>query len=246
VTRAARDVRVLPDAAALFHAAAAELSAAAAVAVARANRFTLALSGGRTPRGLYELLAKDAAYRDTLPWDRTHVFWGDERHVPPDHRDSNYRLARETLLDQVPLPAANIHRVPAEDPEAERVADRYERELRAFFTLDADGIPRFDVVLLGLGTDGHTASLFPGADALAETRRLAVATRGPVPPVERVTLTLPVLNHAACVVFLVSGADKAGIVRAVLEDSRDPPLPAQRVRPVGRLVWLLDAAAGAW
>jgi 6-phosphogluconolactonase len=171
------------------------------------------------------------------------VYWGDERHVPPEHPDSNYRMAREALLDHVPLPGANVHRVPAEEPDARRAAERYERDLRAGFALAATTLPRFDLVLLGLGADGHTASLFPGAEALDETLRLAVATRGPAPPIERITLTLPVLNHAACVAFLVSGADKAAVVRAVLAEPRSPLLPAQRVRPAGRLVWLLDAAA---
>jgi 6-phosphogluconolactonase len=236
-------VHVLPDATALFRTAAEQVCASSRAAVAARGRFALALAGGRTPRGLYALLARDATFRGAIPWDRTHVYWGDERHVPPEHPDSNYRMAREALLDHVPLPGANVHRVPVEEPDARRAAERYEHDLRAGFALAGATPPRFDLVVLGLGADGHTASLFPGAEALDETVRLAVATRAPAPPIERITLTLPVLNHAACVAFLVSGADKAAVVRAVLAEPRGPPLPAQRVRPAGRLVWLLDAAA---
>jgi len=237
-------VRVLPDPEAVFRMAAEEVRAAARAAVERRDRFVLALSGGHTPRGLYALLAGDPAYRAAIPWDRTHVFWGDERHVPPDHPDSNYRMAREVLLDCVPLPDANVHRVFAEDGDAGRAAARYEQDLREFFRLEEAALPQFDLVLLGLGPDGHTASLFPGARALEEMTRLVVATRPPASGADRITLTLPVLNHAACVTFLVAGADKAPVVRVVLEENpRDALLPAQRVRPVGRLLWLLDSAA---
>jgi 6-phosphogluconolactonase len=236
-------VRVLPDAGALFHAAAEEWVAAARSAVGDRGRFALALSGGRTPRGLYRLLADEVAFRDAMPWDRTHVFWSDERHVPPDHPDSNFRMAREALLDRVPVPAANIHRVPGEDPDARRAAARYESEIRAFFGSALSAVPRFDLILLGLGTDGHTASLFPGTSASDDTTRLVVVTRAPAAGGERISLTLPVLNRAGCVMVLVSGADKAAITRTVLGEPRDPPLPAQRVRPAGRLLWLLDAAA---
>lgn len=235
---------MLPDPQAVFRTAAEEVSAAALAAVAQRDRFVMALSGGHTPRGLYTLLAGDAAFRAAIPWDRTHVFWGDERHVPPDHPDSNYRMAREALLDRVPLPGANVHRVRAEDGDAGRAAARYERELRGFFGLEGAQRPQFDFVLLGLGPDGHTASLFPGTSALEETTRLVVATHVPALGTDRITLTLPVLNHAACVTFLVVGADKAPVVHAVLEGKpRDVLLPAQRVRPAGRLLWLLDSAA---
>jgi 6-phosphogluconolactonase len=236
-------VRVLPDPPAMFRTAAAELSAAARAAVAQQGRFSLALPGGHTPRGLYALLAGDEAFRTAIPWARTHVFWGDERHVPPEDPDSNYRMAREVLLDRVPLPAANVHRVFAEERDAGRAAARYEQELRGFFGLEGAALPRFDFVLLGLGPDGHTASLFPGTSALQEATRLVVATHVPALGTDRITLTLPVLNQAACVTFLVSGAEKAPVVRAVLEQRRGTPLPAQRVRPTGRLLWLLDAAA---
>jgi 6-phosphogluconolactonase len=236
-------VRLLPDPPAVFLAAAAELCAAAQAAVGERGRFVMALSGGHTPRGLYDLLARDQTLRMAIPWDRTHVFWGDERHVPPDHPDSNYRIAREALLERVPLPEANVHRVFAEEPDAGRAAAQYEQELRGFFGLEGAAFPCFDFVLLGLGQDGHTASLFPGTSALEETARLVVATHVPALGTDRITLTLPTLNHAACVVFLVCGAEKAPIVRAVLDEPRGSLLPAQRVRPTGGLLWLLDAAA---
>lgn len=233
---------MLPDAPALFRAAAEEVSVAAQEAIAQQGRFTIALSGGHTPRGLYSLLATDKG-RPPIVWRQVHVFWGDERHVPPDHPDSNYRMARETLLDHVALPQANVHRIPAEEPDADRAAARYEEELRRFFRLDGASLPRFDLVLLGLGAEGHTASLFPGTAALDETARLVVAAHVPALGTDRITLTLPVLNHAACVLFLVAGSEKAAAVHTVLEQPGGTPLPAQRVRPAGRLIWLLDAAA---
>lgn len=236
-------MRVLPDAEALFRAAAEEVVAAAQAAVRGRGRFAIALSGGRTPGGLYGLLATDDGFRSQVAWARTHVFWSDERHVPPDHPDSNYGMVREALLDHVPLPTANVHRVRAEEGDATHAAALYEEDLRGFFGVEGADLPRFDLVLLGLGPDGHTASLFPGTAALEETNRLVVATQGPALAADRITLTLPVLNHAACVMFLVSGAEKATAVHTVLEDRRKSLLPAQRVRPAGRLVWLLDKAA---
>jgi 6-phosphogluconolactonase len=238
-------VLVLPDAPALFRAAADEVIAAAQDAIARRGRFTIALSGGHTPRGLYTTLAAGGDGGSRIAWDHVHLFWGDERHVPPDHPDSNYRMAREALLDRVAVPPANVHRIPAEDPDAARAAARYEEELRRFFELDGTSVPRFDLVLLGLGRDGHTASLFPGTAALADTTRLVVAAHVPALGTDRITLTLPVLNHAACALFLVSGPEKAAVVHKVLEEPGATPLPAQRIRPAGRLVWLLDAAAAA-
>jgi 6-phosphogluconolactonase len=176
-----------------------------------------------------------------------HVFWGDERHVPPDHPDSNYRMANEVLLSQVPIPPANVHRIKSEHPDARQAADDYEQTLQAFFRLAAGQHPRFDLIFLGLGPEGHTASLFPGTQALHETHRLVVSTWVGKFFTDRITLTPPVLNNAAGVVFLVSGEDKALALKAVLEGHDEPEqLPAQLIRPAhGRLLWLVDRAAAS-
>ncbi|MHB8992764.1 MAG: 6-phosphogluconolactonase [Chloroflexota bacterium] len=240
-----------PDLQRLSEAAAGLFVELAGDAVDRRGRFAVALSGGSTPRRLYQLLA-GAPWRQRVDWGCCHFFWGDERLVPPDHPDSNYRLARETLLDGLPLSPDQIHRVPVELGEPETVAAAYEEELRRFFgrgpaagdkplSYTLEEFPRFDLVLLGLGTDGHTASLFPGQVALEQRDRWAVATppgRLP-PPVDRITLTLPVLNAARIVVFLVAGADKTSVLREILEG--ESCLPAARVRPTqGELRWFVD------
>ncbi len=237
---------MVADAAALASAAATEFARRAAEAIGRSGRFAVALSGGHTPRRAYELLAEPRGPAgDRLPWDRVHVFWGDERCVPPDHPDSNFRMAREALLDRVPIPPANLHRIRGEAASPDDAASGYEDDLRAFFSIAADAPPVFDLVFLGLGGDGHTASLFPGGPALAEARRLAVAAGGPPPATHRVTLTLPVLNSARAVVFLVSGGDKVSVLARILACSDpDPTLPASLVRPRdGELLWLADRAA---
>jgi 6-phosphogluconolactonase len=242
------DLRRFEDGAELARAAAEELTRRAADAVRARARFSVALSGGSTPRRLYRLLADPAQpFRDRIDWSATHFFWGDERHVPPDHPDSNYRMAREALLDVVPVPAGNVHRMRGEEADAARAAAEHEAELRAFFSSDFSDQPRFDLVLLGLGADAHTASLFPGGEAVRERERWVVA-----PWVEklaswRLTLTPPVLNRAAAVIFLVQGEEKAEAVRAVLEGDPDPDrYPAQVVRPEnGDLLWLVDDAAAS-
>jgi 6-phosphogluconolactonase len=296
-----REVRVVADAEELTRAAAEEVAATLAKAAAgfpsdkqggsrlatsgrgsdgRQSRHSLlvgaatfVLSGGSTPRSLYRLLADpNAPWRGRIDWPAIHFFWGDERHVPPDHPDSNFRMAREAMLDHVPAPAAHVHRIAGEEPDAARAAERYERELIDLFALRAggndgeggegaasvagSGWPRFDLVLLGLGEEGHTASLFPGSPLLARTPPLA----GTRPPgwlaaavwVEklatwRITLTAAAINHAANVIFLVSGAAKAPALAAVLEGEPQPQLyPAQVVAPIqGRLLWLVDRAAAA-
>ena len=210
-----------------------------------AKPFTMALSGGSTPMGLHTLLVSDPAVRDRLPWHHLHFFWGDERHVPPDHPQSNYRMAYETLLSLAPVPAENIHRVPAEEPDAALAAKKYEQELQAFFGLEAGQLPRFDCILLGMGPDGHTASLFPGTEALHETNRLVAANWVEKYKTYRITLTVPVLNHADLVVFLVSGAEKAEALREVLQgDYRPNRFPAQLIRPgPGKLLWIVDKAS---
>ena len=219
-------------------AAAGEMVEISTTAVAARGRFSVALSGGETPRGLLALLASEQ-YRGRIAWDRTHVFWADERCVPPDHKDSNYRLATELLLSKVPLPTANIHRIHGEEPPS-IAADRYQEELASFF---GDIASTFDLIILGMGADGHTASLFPGASTLGETKRLTV----PVPPSgmghARVTLTFPAINRARNVLFLVAGEPKAQRVREVLE-GEGSGLPAGLVRPErGSLLWCLDKGA---
>lgn len=216
-------------------------------AVHAKGSFTVALSGGSTPRSVYALLVSTAEipFRAQAPWDKTHFFWGDERHVPPEHSDSNYRMAHDTMLSKVPVPSENVHRIKSENPDAGKAAEEYAQTLREHFKLDVGQWPRFDLVLLGMGADGHTASLFPGTSVLQEQILLVAA-----PWVEkfhsyRITLTFPVLNNAACVMFLVSGADKAGTLRAVLQGDKEAGLfPAQRVCPPnGKLLWLVDRPA---
>lgn len=238
-------IEILPDADRLAEAATGRFLQSASRAVQSRGVFTVALSGGSTPRGAYSHLAGAQA----LEWGKALVFWGDERCVPPEHPQSNYRLARESLLRHIPIPAGNIHRMPGElEPEA--AAQEYERELSTVFSGNAvrgSQLPRFDLILLGLGRDGHTASVFPGSTALSEQERWVVAQ----PPVGdgpwRLTLTPPVINAASEVLFLVAGHDKADILRRVLHGPRDPlNLPAQAIQPSdGELMWLLDAAAAS-
>lgn len=253
-----REIRIVEDAAAVSRVAAEEVTAALAPGRERGatGLVSCALSGGSTPRTLYQLLADPASpYRDRIAWEAIHFFWGDERHVPPDHPDSNFRMAREAMLDRVPVPAAHIHRVAGEEPDAARAAERYEREMLELFQLDPDrdgppsaarlDWPRFDLVLLGLGEEGHTASLFPGSPLLAERRHLAAAVWVAVHDTWRITLTPPVINHAAAVMFLVSGAAKAAALAAILEGEPEPErYPAQVVAPLdGRVLWIVDRAA---
>ncbi len=239
------DIRVLPNEDALFCAAAEEFALIGAEASRAHGAFSVALSGGSTPKGLYRLLASDPRLKAAVPWEKTHVFWGDERHVPPDHSDSNYRTANETLLSKVPIPSKNVHRIAGEQPDAARAAAAYEEEIRRHFRLAPGELPRFDLVLLGLGTEAHTASLFPGTAALEETRRLAVSNWIDKLSTDRITLTAPVFNAAANVAFLVAGQDKAEPLKAILEGPYEPrQLPAQLVRPAsGRFLVFADAAA---
>lgn len=231
---------IVPDSNALTRAAA-ELFVAEAQSALQANRhFSIALSGGSTPRALYQLLA-----HTPLVWENIHLFWGDERCVPPDHADSNYHMTAESLLTRIHIPPENIHRIQGELPP-EEAALQYENELQKFF----DGVPRFDLILLGLGDDGHTASLFPDSPALHEQTRWVVAvphTAPPSPLVPRVTLTLPAINATRQVVFLVSGAGKAKRLAEVLRVPTSPPLlPAQLIQPdTGELLWLVDQPAAA-
>jgi 6-phosphogluconolactonase len=229
----------------LFQAAADEVIRAATEAVAQRGRFTIALSGGSTPRSMYTLIAANASA--SLPWDRMFFFWGDERHVFPDDPESNYRMAKETLLSKVAIPPANVFRIPAENPDASAAAAAYEQTLRKFFALAPGEFPRFDQILLGIGPDGHTASLFPETEALQEKSRLVVANWVEKMQTSRITLTLPVLNAARCVAFMVSGIDKAPALHEVLEGSAPAEMyPSKLVQPsAGKLIWFVDRAAAS-
>jgi len=241
LSETSNEVRIFDGVSDLMRAAAEEIALAARQAADDRGRFAWALAGGSTPRTVYELLASDF-YRASMPWNAIHFFWGDERHVPPDDPDSNYRMAREAMLDRVPAPAENVHRIPAEEPDAERAAAEYESVLRVSFSLAPGEWPRFDLVLLGLGKDGHTASLFPGGGAVGERERLVVAPWVEVQRTFRITLTPPVLNHARRAMFLVSGEEKAEALHAVLEGAREPErYPAQIVE--GNRLWMVDRAA---
>ncbi len=242
---ASAEIRVLTTPQELFEEAAEETIRLAAEAVSARGRFTVALSGGSTPKGLFNLLATNG--RATLPWDRTFFFWGDERHVPPTDSDSNYRMANETLLSKVPVPPGNVFRIAAENPDAAAAAAAYEQTLRKFFETDAPAVPRFDLILLGMGPDGHTASLFPGTAGLQEKSRLVIANWVEKLKAYRLSFTFPVLNAARNVDFLVGGTDKASVLRSVLEDDgAGEPYPAKLVRPNdGRLIWFLDRAAAS-
>jgi 6-phosphogluconolactonase len=238
-------LRIVADKPALYRQAAAEFVRTAARAVKERGRFAVALSGGTTPAGLYAVLTAEARVRGAVDWERTQAFWGDERQVPPDHQDSNYRMAREVLLSKVPVPEANVHRIPGEIPDAAEAALRYEEELRATLGLTANKLPRFDLVLLGLGADGHTASLFPGTEALREKHRAVIANWIDTLRAWRITLTVPAINRARSVMFLVCGEDKAEAVKSVLEGPRNlKALPARLIQPEsGRMLWFLDRPA---
>ena len=216
-------------------------------AIEASGAFKVALAGGSTPRRTYELLA-DPSLSHQIDWEATHVFFGDERAVPPDHPDSNYRTAFETLLSKVKVPEAQIHRMEGERSDLDAAAADYETALAESFDLSVgSSLPRLDLVMLGMGEDGHTASLFPGTRALGETRDWVVANDVPQKATRRLTLTAPVLSAARCVMFTVAGADKAASLSAVLEGPPDPErFPSQLIVPVdGELLWLIDRAAAA-
>ncbi len=236
-------VQSFPDIDALSQAAAEHIVTAAAAAIAAHGRFSIGLSGGSTPRPLFERLAREP-FSGQIDWENVHVFWGDERCVPPDHADSNFRMARETLLDHVPLPDDNVHRIKGERDPAQ-AAEEYEHTLRMFFSGAA--WPRFDLLLQGLGDDGHTASLFPGTAALHDQSHWVAANYVPKFDAWRITLTAPAINAASEIMFLVAGANKAAALRAVLHGPHQPDTyPAQLIQPVGgTLIWLVDEAAAA-
>lgn len=232
---------------ALARAAAEEVTRLAAAAVRERGRATVALAGGSTPEAMYRLLADEPAFRARFPWGQTHFFFSDERHVPPEHKDSNYRMADEALLKKVAAqcPSGNIHRIPAEHPDASQAASQYEAELRAFF--GAGGVPRFDLILLGMGPDGHTASLFPGTTGLRETEKLVAAAWVDKLSTYRITFTPPLLAAAGAILFLAAGAEKAEVLRIVLEGAPEyDRYPSQRVTAENANArWLVDEAAAA-
>jgi 6-phosphogluconolactonase len=236
-------VLVCPDAAEVARAAARRFVDWAWQAIARDGRFQVALSGGSTPREMYRLLATQE-FRTQIDWPRVHLFWGDERAVPPDHPDSNYGMARRELLLRVPIPGQNVHRMEAEVSPIGRAAHAYETLLRQSLKVDDHGFPVFHLVLLGLGVDGHIASLFPGAKLLRETTRWVSTPAANKSGTRRMTLTLPVIEAAQRVLFLVTGPQKASILRVVLCGSADRELPAQMVQPrCGERLFLVDEAA---
>jgi len=243
-----RTIRIFADVQALSEAAAHEWVRCSREAVAARGRFTVALSGGSTPKRLYHLLAAEP-FRSQIDWGRVEIFWGDERCVPPDHADSNYHMAREAMLAHLPIPTEHVHRIEAERADRDAAAWNYTDVLGRVFkdTVYADGPPpAFDLILLGMGPDGHTASLFPHTKALDETKRWVVANHVPQLNTDRLTLTRPILNRAREVLFLVAGADKAERLVEVLAGPADPKrLPSQSIQPDGQLVWFVDRAAAA-
>jgi 6-phosphogluconolactonase len=215
-------------------------------AVKERGIFTFVLSGGATPRLLYEELTKEP-YASRVAWQHTHIFWGDERCVPSDNPDSNFALSFQILISKVDVPPSNIHRIPATAGSPKAVAEEYEKTLREFFqpATESDSpmsFPSFDLVLLGMGVDGHTASLFPGDAALGERTRWVVAVEGTSasPPVPRITLTFPVINEAKCVLFLASGSRKLKLLQEILNSPHTATYPAAHVQPSGKLLWFID------
>lgn len=245
------DLAIHASASALHEDAAGRFVAAATVAVAEHGRFDVILTGGSTLPAVYERLSAEP-FRSRVAWGGVRVWWTDERCVPPDDPRSNYGVAREALLDRVPIPCEQIHRMRGEDPNPERAAVLHEATLRREQSLSPGELPRFDFAFLGLGTDAHVASLFPRAATLAMNDRLAAAVRRvevaiPDPSIDRLTLTFPALNASRAAVFLVAGEAKAEAVRAVLEEPRDAALrPAQGISPSGGApAWILDRAAAS-
>lgn len=234
-------IQIASDPTALARMAAETIHLLATETINRNGRFTVALSGGSTPKALFKLLATE--YREKIDWQHVVIFWGDERCVPPDNSDSNYLMARENLLDRVPIQVGNILRFKGELPPPE-AAQQYEDDLRVFF---GGELPRLDLILLGMGDDGHTASLFPHTEALQETQRWVIENYVEAKQTWRLTLTAPVINNAENVLFLVAGADKAERLKEVLEGAYTPDdLPSQLIKPThGNLIWGVDQAAAA-
>jgi 6-phosphogluconolactonase len=227
--------------------AAADVVRIAGDAVAARGAFTIALSGGSTPKVLYALLAEHPSLRNSLPWDKMKVFFGDERHVAPGHADSNFQMATDAMLSKVPLRPDQVHRIKGEYPDTAQAAAEYEEVIRREFGFEAGAFPRFDLILLGMGSEGHTLSLFPGTKALNETQRIVTSNWVGKLCADRVTLTAPAANNAGNVIFMITGADKACALKSVLEGPHEPDqLPAQMIQPTnGNVSWLVDEAAGS-
>jgi len=243
---AQREVQIFPEAGALTRRAAEEFLKSVAEAVAQKGAFTVALAGGSTPKALYSQLA-DEPLRSQVPWEKLHFFFGDERHAPPDGAESNFRMANEALFLKGAIKPEQITRIKGEYADTEKAALEYEQALRAYFKLKVGEYPRFDLVLLGMGEEGHTLSLFPGTKALHATDRIVVRNWVGKLYTERITLTATAANHASRVIFMVTRADKAPALKAVLEGPYEPEqLPAQLIQPAsGKLLWLVDQAAGS-
>lgn len=240
-------IQIVADAEAMCRAAAETLLRHIVETLQTKDVYSIALSGGSTPRKLYALMADDTELGRQMPWERIHFFWGDERPVPPDHPDSNYRMAYAAMLSHAPIPPANIHRIRAENPDASKTAKEYARDMRRFFGITNGELPRFNCVLLGMGSDGHTASLFPGSPAIGEEKRLVMANWVEKFNAYRITLTVPVFNNADLILFLVSGGEKAGALKAILEGDKEPDrYPAKLIQPSGgALIWFLDRFAAS-
>lgn len=242
-----REIRILADGAAIAKRAAQEFVQAAASAVREKGSFNVALAGGSTPKALYSLLVNDPTLRSQVTWDKMHLFFGDERHVLPDHPDSNFRMATEAMIAKSPMKPEQVTRIKGEYPDAGQAALEYEKALREYFKLKNGEYPRFDLVLVGMGNEGHTLSLFPGTKALHADGRIAVRNWVGKLYADRITLTAPAASNAARVIFMATGADKAPALKAVLEGPFEPEqLPAQLLQPKnGKLLWLVDTAAGS-
>ncbi len=238
------NIAIYPNIDILSHEAAQYIVRIATESITTHGRFTIALSGGTTPRKLYGLLGSEP-YRSQIDWTLVHIFWSDEHCVPPDSEESNYHMAHEVLLSKISIPVVQVHRMPADMPDRNTASQEYENEMRRVF--GTDGIPNFDLIQLGMGPEGHTASLFPHQPALHEQQRLVVPVSVPKPPPDRLTFTPPLLNAARNVLFLVAGSDKADALHAVLEGPYNPDeYPAQIVRPPdGEVTWMVDTAAAA-
>ncbi len=244
MTSARSEIRVFPDTPNFTRAAAEHVIQQASLAISTRGRFTIALGGGSTPKSLYVLLASPE-YRTRIDWGKIEFFWGDERHVPPDHAESNYRMAHEAMLSPLAISENQIHRIHGEFPQAQAAADQYEDRLRDRLGSSDSPIPCIDLVLLGMGPDGHTASLFPGTDAVHESTRLVAAPWVEKFKTFRITLTPPIINQALQVTFLITGVGKAEVLREVMEGPFQPEkLPSQAIRPIsGQLTWFLDQEA---
>ena len=242
-----REVQILPDAAAIARRAAEKIVESAATAVKERGVFTISLAGGSTPKALYTLLATDPAFKSKMPWDKTQFFFGDERHVPPDDSESNFRMANESMLSKLSLKPEQVLRIKAEYEDAEKAAKEYEQTLRSWFKLSDGQLPRFDVLLLGMGEEGHTLSLFPGTRALHDNGRLVMSNWVGKFFTTRITTTAPVASNSALVIFMITKADKALALKAVLEGPYEPEqLPSQLIQPKnGKLLWLVDTTAAS-